>query len=75
MVWGVGLKNGSSKHPASTKGCTVPKAELPALDTLNSLLPSSSIQKGWTFTSTFPSMPSFHDGYLQFTPLSGDICI
>jgi len=75
MVWGVGIKNGSSKHPASITACPVPKAELPALDTLNSLLTSSSIEKGWTFTSTFPSMHSFHSGYLQFTPLSDGICI
>ena len=75
MVWRCGIKNGSGKHPFSITACSVPKAELPALDTLNSLLPSSSVQEGWTFTSTFLSMPSFHDGYLQFTPLSDDICI
>jgi len=75
MVLGVGIKNGSGKDPVSIIACPVPKAELPALDTLNSLLTSSSIEKGWTFTFTFPSMCSFHNGYLQFTPLSDGICI
>lgn len=45
------------------------------LSTLSSLLASSSVHKGWTFTSTFPSMPLLNDGYLQFTPLSDIICI
>lgn len=75
MVWGVGIKNGSSKHPVSIIACPVPKAELPALDTLSSLLTNSNIEKGWTFTFTFPSMRSFHNGYLQFTALSAGICI
>jgi len=32
MVWTVGIKNGSSKHPTSITACPVPKAELPALE-------------------------------------------